>query len=110
MFRDCRTGIIVRGARVCACICLALSAFGTEEVGGAGLFQDDFESGVLRPEWTTSGTNTWRVQVTSSFGPAGGSNHLVFDDSVDDSVNSVAEATLALDLSYKKNVVLSFSA
>ncbi|MFL6530261.1 MAG: hypothetical protein ACJ8KX_07305, partial [Chthoniobacterales bacterium] len=77
---------------------------------GAVIFQDGFESGVLGSEWITSGTNTWRVAINSDYGPATGAKHLVLDDSVDNATNSVAEATLKLDLTYKKNVVLTFAA
>ncbi|HEX8680561.1 MAG TPA: hypothetical protein VF683_11410, partial [Chthoniobacterales bacterium] len=50
------------------------------------------------------------MSVTSDFAPASGSKHLVLDDQVDDEVHSISEATLKLDLTYKKNVVLTFAA
>ena len=51
-----------------------------------------------------------RAMVTSDYRPASGQRHLVLDDSVNDALYSVAEATLQLDLSHKKDVVLSFKA
>ena len=79
-------------------------------VNGAVFFEDGFESGVLGPQWSTSGTNTWRVEVTGNHAPATGAKHLVLDDSVDDAIDSVAEAILKLDLRYKRNVELTFTA
>lgn len=76
----------------------------------ASLFADGFESGALGPAWTTSSTNQGRAAVVPSHGPATGTMHLVLDDAVSDAQYSVAEATLLLDLSNKKNVVLSFKA
>lgn len=74
------------------------------------LFQDGFESGTLSSEWVAAGTGDGRTQVSSDFGPQEGTKHLVLDDAVTDANSSVAEATLTLNLSFKKNVVLTFQA
>jgi hypothetical protein len=76
----------------------------------ATIFQDGFESGTLGSAWTTSATNDGRVAVASEFEPANGGKHLLLDDSKNDVTYSVAEATLRLNLTGKKNVVLSFRA
>lgn len=76
----------------------------------ATIFQDGFESGTLGPQWKTGSTNNGRASVSSQNGPATGTYHLVLDDSVNDALYSVAESVLTLDLSNKKNVVLTFSA
>ena len=77
---------------------------------GAPIFQDGFESGTLGSQWSVSGTNNGRATVSPDNGPANGVRHLVLDDGVTDAIYSAAEATLTLDLSNKKNVVLSFNA
>jgi hypothetical protein len=87
-------------------VCLCGAQLGT----AATIFQDGFESGSLGSQWSTSKTNDGRVTVTSNYNPAAGAQHLVLDDSVNDAIYSVAEATLIVDLSHKKNVVLSFQA
>ena len=76
----------------------------------ATVFQDGFESGSLGPSWMISTTGDGRATVSTNYGPASGQWHLILDDSVDDALYSVAECTLRLDLSNKKNVVLSFKA
>jgi len=76
----------------------------------ATIFQDGFESGSLGNGWTVSGTNSGRIAVTQDAAAATGAYDLVLDDSVNDVFYSVAEAILTLDLSNKKNVVLSFNA
>lgn len=79
-------------------------------LGAAVVFQDGFESGSLSGEWSASGTNDGRATVTSNHVPATGQWHLVLDDGVSDAIYSVAEATLNLNLGFKKNVVLNFKA
>lgn len=79
------------------------------QIQAATLFQDGFESGSLGA-WAASGVNHGRVLVTTNHSPATGQWHLVLDDSVNDALFSVAEATLPLDLSNKRNVVLGFKA
>jgi hypothetical protein len=54
-----------------------------------------------------------RGRPNDSHGPvqsATGTAHLLFDDAVNDSTFSAAEATLRLNQRYKRNVVLSFKA
>jgi len=73
----------------------------------ATLFEDGFESGL---GWTVTTTNQGRAAVSGAHGPAAGAAHLILDDSVDDAINSVAEATFTVDLGHKENVVLNFKA
>ena len=87
----------------------ALGLLFPNQVGAATLFQDGFESGSLAV-WSASALNDGRVTVTTDFSPASGQWHLVLDDSVNDAIYSVAEATVQLDLSHKRNVVLAFKA
>ncbi|HEX8680123.1 MAG TPA: hypothetical protein VF683_09195, partial [Chthoniobacterales bacterium] len=77
---------------------------------GAVIFEDGFESGALAAPWAVSTTNNGRVAATSDFAPASGSKHLLIDDSANDATYSLGEATLSLNLSGKKNVVLKFKA
>ena len=74
------------------------------------IYEDGFESGLSHTSWTPTKTFDGRVAVSSSFRPASGANHLVFDDQVVDAFYSASEATLRQDLSRKKNVVLQFKA
>lgn len=76
----------------------------------APVFQDGFETGTLSPEWMTDTTNSGRHTLATQYAPATGLRHLVLDDSLSDAVFSVSEATLRLDLTNKRNVVLSFKA
>ena len=96
--------LLNRWFRVLFAITLIPSSF------GAVLFQDGFESGTLAPAWTISTTEQGRVTVSTNFVPASGQWQLILDDSVNDAVYSVAEATLDVDLSVKHNIVLSFQA
>ncbi len=89
---------------------LLMSALFANPANGATLFEESFESGPLAPPWVASATNQGRVAVSADNGPATGSGHLILDDSVSDAVFSAAEATLVLDLSNKKSVVLAFKA
>jgi hypothetical protein len=79
-------------------------------LAAANLFSDGFEQGTLRAAWSVSATNQGRATVTTTNTPATGSYHLVLDDRVNDAIASASEATLSLDLSYKKNVALTFKA
>ena len=89
---------------------LLLLIYSADPASAATVFQDGFESGTLSPAWTVSTTQDGRATVSSNHVPASGQWHLILDDSVDDALYSVVEATLRLDLSNKKNVVLSFKA
>ncbi|MDB6138581.1 MAG: hypothetical protein JWO94_1653 [Verrucomicrobiaceae bacterium] len=91
-------------------IAMTLMVLATWSAQAATVFQDGFEDPALGPSWTTGSTNNGRVSVTSANGPANGAQHLVLDDSVNDATSSVAEAVLHLNLTNKKNVVLSFNA
>src|SRR4029434_9988136 len=72
------------------------------------ILTEDFESGTLDPtRWTTSGTVTWRTQVTTANAPDGGLRDLTMDSSVDDSY-SRNEATLTVNLADRSNVALTF--
>lgn len=84
-----------------ATLCL-LAAAGAEPI-----FQDGFEGPLA---WTITSTNDGRARATGDHGPAAGTAHLVLDDSGNDAVFSVAEAATGLDLTDRKNVVLTFMA
>jgi uncharacterized repeat protein (TIGR01451 family) len=71
------------------------------------LVQDGFESGL---SWSITKTNDGRARVISNDSPAAGASHLLLDDAIDDAVFSVAEASISLDLTDRKNVTLSFMA
>lgn len=79
-------------------------------LAAAPIFEDGFESDSLGPPWLTDTTQTGRVTIETQHGPATGQRHLVLDDRDNDAVYSVAEAILPLDLSRKRNVVISFKA
>jgi uncharacterized repeat protein (TIGR01451 family) len=84
--------------------------FGGASLRGATVFEDGFESSSIAAEWSVTRIGNGRAGITRDHGPATGDAHLVLDDAVSDALFSVAEVTLALDLSNKKNVVLSFKA
>jgi hypothetical protein len=78
--------------------------------GAETVFKDGFEAGLLGPGWEATASNDGRCTVTPNYMPATGQWQLVLDDGVNDAVYSVAEASLQLNLSHKKNVTLSFKA
>ncbi|MGV3664389.1 MAG: M36 family metallopeptidase [Prosthecobacter sp.] len=69
------------------------------------LFADDFETGVFKPQWAITGTNNHRTEVTAQQTPRGG-YHMVMD--VHTTGDSRNEATLTLDTSAHRDVVLKF--
>jgi hypothetical protein len=70
---------------------------------------DDFESGALGPQWTTSSsTPSGRIQVTGAFGTAGGSFALLMDTSVSGPDN-LNEAVWTVDLTGASQAELIFS-
>ncbi|MCB1226114.1 MAG: hypothetical protein KDK99_09920, partial [Verrucomicrobiales bacterium] len=71
------------------------------------IFCDGFESGSFLPEWTITGTTTYRTQVTTANGPHGGTYHMVMD-ATDSTAYARNEATLSLDLVGKSGVRLRF--
>ncbi len=76
----------------------------------ATIFHDGFEAGSISPAWEISTTGDGRVRASSDHGPAAGQWQMVMDDSVSDALYSSASATIRLNLSNKRNVVLSFKA
>ena len=76
--------------------------------GGAAVFDDGFESGVLGPQWSTYSTGQGRIQVTSANGPYAGAYHLTMDDYYSASSYSSNEAELTLNLAGQSGVELSF--
>ncbi len=89
--------------------CSVLMALASAQAVSADiLFQDGFESGTLRQGWVPTITNQGRVEISSNNGPATGTAHLVLDDHFSDTTFSSAQITLLLDLTNKKNVILSF--
>ena len=75
---------------------------------GSEIYYQGFESGVQPPEWTFSGTGTFRTQVTSANTPRG-SYHVTMDSSTN---NSFArnEADLQIDLAGRTDAMLEFYA
>ncbi|OYW76159.1 MAG: hypothetical protein B7Z37_09995 [Verrucomicrobia bacterium 12-59-8] len=71
------------------------------------IFSEPFATPTLAANWTITGTNTYRTQVTSDNTPHGGTYHLTMDSSLDNNY-SRNEATLTLDLSGRQHVQLSF--
>lgn len=71
----------------------------------ATLFEDDFESGVFRPQWAITGTGNHRTEITSQQSPRGG-YHMLMD--VHATGNGRNEATLTLDVSGQQDLVLKF--
>ncbi|MCX6950826.1 MAG: M36 family metallopeptidase, partial [Verrucomicrobia bacterium] len=72
------------------------------------IFTETFESGTLdATRWTSTGTGTFRNQVTTASLPHGGIYHLTMDSSVDGSY-SRNEATLTVNLAGERNLVLKF--
>ncbi|MDB6139438.1 MAG: Conserved repeat domain protein [Verrucomicrobiaceae bacterium] len=88
-------------------LCLLFFAAG---LNAATIFQDGFEDPVLGPLWSKFVTSNGRVSLSSQFTPATGLQSMILDNSVANSGKSLAMATLVLDLSHKKNVVLSWKA
>jgi uncharacterized repeat protein (TIGR01451 family) len=107
--RTCATSQFLSLRRL-AVIAALLVSFVGPLARGAVIFHDGFEAAVLANQWSTTGTRDWRVTLSSEHGPASGEKHLIFDDSVDGGFFSVAEATVRLDLTLKRNVVLAFKA
>lgn len=70
-------------------------------------FYDGFESGVLDPVWSTSTTNQGRIQV-STVNRYTGTYSVLLDDSVNDSVFSIAALILNLDLTGETGLSLDF--
>ena len=69
-------------------------------------FHEDFESGMIGPAWSVTGTADYQTRVTFLDEPHGGSNHLVLD--CIGGRRSRNELTLGLDLGGYTNVVLKF--
>ena len=51
-------------------------------------FQDGFETGTFGTGWRSTGTFQYRNTVSSSYGPHGGTYHMILDDSVGDTTYS----------------------
>lgn len=76
--------------------------------GGAIVYSEDFESGVLDPAyWTVTGTGNYRTQITTYL-PRGGSRHLAMDERLDSGSYARNEATVTLNLAGRTGVQLSF--
>lgn len=79
--------------------------FRTRDVATLPFFED-FESGGLNDFWLSSGTNTYRNEVTQTNGPFEGDWHFTMDSAgIEFSRN---ELTLAADLSGQEDVLLTF--
>ena len=72
----------------------------------ATLFEEDFESGVFRPQWAITGTGNHRTQITNQQTPRDGF-HMLMDAHVS-GLLSRNEATLSLDLTGQQDVSLRF--
>ena len=71
-------------------------------------FNDDFESGALRPPWEAVTTSEGRVRV-EKLPDSGDSNMLVLDDALNDNQFSRAAADLLVNLEGQSGPVLSFT-
>jgi subtilisin family serine protease len=79
--------------------------------GGTGAtlpYSTGFESGVLDSNWSVTEGVEGRIQVTGANGPYAGTRHLTMDDQVNGGAYSQNEARLALNLTGKTQVNLSF--
>jgi hypothetical protein len=72
------------------------------------LFIEDFESGVLGPQWNTNSTGVGRIHVTAANSPCDGGYHLTMDDSRNGRSSSLNELVLTIDLSGQTGVTLGF--
>lgn len=88
------------------CVLLSLHGGALAEV----LHRNGFEGTTVGPGWTLGRTKQGKPLVSKLFLPAGGIRQLLLQDSKQDAVASVAEATLSLDLANRRNVVLVFKA
>jgi MYXO-CTERM domain-containing protein len=86
----------------------ALSASGQAQVAAKVPFSEGFESGSLRAFWQTNSTNEGRIQITEAMGPNLGKRHLVMDDVTTNTVQSLNELILTVDLSNSPNANLTF--
>jgi M6 family metalloprotease-like protein len=72
------------------------------------VYAENFESGALGTEWSTSNTNEGRIRVTTDYTPHGGEYHLAMDDSVNNGTYSLNELVLTVDLSGQTGVMMGF--
>jgi M6 family metalloprotease-like protein len=72
------------------------------------VYSENFESGSLGPEWNSSSTDEGRILVTSNNYPHSGSYHITMDDTTANSVYSLNELTLTLNLTGKTGVMFRF--
>lgn len=75
--------------------------------GGASVFSEDFESGVLSSSWTVTGTGAYRTAISSAYAPHGGTRALLLDSAYYGTF-SRNEATITLNLAGRSSVSLSF--
>lgn len=87
---------------------VALTAEGVAGAAAKFPFSEGFESGRLRSFWQTNSTNEGRIRITSQNGPNLGNNHIVLDDAVQNTSQSLNELILTIDLSGQANAVLTF--
>ena len=71
-------------------------------------FSEGFESGAQDPWWSVQTTNQGYVKISADNSPQTGQYHLLMASSVD-GADSIASATLSIDLAGKQGVVLEFS-
>ena len=73
------------------------------------VFAEDFETGALAPaRWTVTGTGAYRTRVTTLHAPHSGTHHLTLDTADTSLLYARNEATVALDLSGRSGLTLSF--
>jgi subtilisin family serine protease len=73
------------------------------------VFSEDFETGALNPaRWTVTGTGAYRTRVTTLHAPRSGAHHLTLDTADTSLSYARNEATVALDLSGRSRLTLSF--
>jgi hypothetical protein len=87
---------------------VALTGTGNPELAATLPFSEGFESGQLRGFWRTNSTNEGRIRITSDLGPNLGDKHIVMDDLVANTSQSLNELILTVDLENQPNPTLTF--
>jgi M6 family metalloprotease-like protein len=70
------------------------------------IYEEDFESGTLGPEWTNNNTNNGRTRIITTYSSNSGRYHAVMDDSTFSGTRN--ELILTIDLSGQTDVKLKF--
>ncbi|AXA36253.1 MAG: glycosyl hydrolase [Candidatus Hydrogenedentota bacterium] len=93
----------------CTAAAIAATVCWFTAVGDAAtIFSDSFNSSTLGPQWSRSGTGTWRVQTSTTYRYGSSGYGVTLDDSVGDSAYATSRLDLKLNLATVTNVVLTF--